>query len=124
VRKGRVALLALVTGVLVGARSRRRSVTERSPTLVSPKVRADLHAVERRLDHEVARLDRDRLRSAATVLALAVLILIPAVLVTTRPDVPDVVIATVLAVAMLIAAGALLAAATVGRTTTRSKRQR
>jgi cell division protein FtsW (lipid II flippase) len=115
VRKGRVALLALVTGVFVGARSRRRVVTERSSPLTSLQVRSDVHAVERRLDREVARLDRDRLRSAATVLALAVLILIPAVLATTRPDVPDVVIAAVLVVALLIAAGALVAAASVGR---------
>lgn len=115
--RGRLALTMLVAGIAVGTRARQRTAAavRRSPTLATHQIRHELLAAERRAEARAARLDRDRRRASATVLALAILVVIPAVLVTSRPDVPDLVVAVVLGIDLLIAAGALLVAARAGR---------
>lgn len=115
--RGRLALVALLLGVTVGARARTRGAAAAapSPTLASLQVRSELAGIEGRLTDTVVRLDRERRRTGALVLAIAVLIVVPAVLVGARPDVPEAVVAAVLAVDLLVAAGALLHAARTGR---------
>jgi hypothetical protein len=113
----RTAFAALLLGVVVGARARARgsAAAAPSPALTSLQVRRELSSVEERLTGTVERLDRERRRASALVLAIAVLIVVPAVLVASRPDIPDVVVAAVLAVDLVVAAGALLYAARAGR---------
>jgi hypothetical protein len=115
--KGRLAIIALVAGVAVGTRASQRTAAaaRRTPSLVTHQLRREVAALEDRFEERADQLDRDRRRSVATVLAIAILIVVPAVLVTTRPDVPDVVIAVVLAVDLAVAAVALLVAARAGR---------
>lgn len=115
--KGRVAVMALVAGVAVGTRARQRTAAalRRSPSLVTHQLRTELTAVERGVEREVERLDRDRRRTAATVLAIAILVVIPAVLVSTRPEVPEWIVAVVLGLDLLVAAAAIAAAAWTGR---------
>jgi hypothetical protein len=112
----RMAFAALLLGVAVGARARARgsATAAPSPALTSLQVRRELSGVEERLTDTVERVDRERRRASALVLAIAVLIVVPAVLVASRPDVPDAVVAAVLAVDLAVAAGALLYAARAG----------
>lgn len=116
--KLRIAIGALFLGVLVGTRARRRGMTAVAapvPGALPHEVRTELAAVEGRLTGTVQRLDRDRRRTGAITFAIAVLIVVPAALLAARPDVPDVVIAAVLAADLLAAAVALLVAARVDR---------
>lgn len=116
--KLRVGIGALVVGVLVGARARRRgteAAAAPAPGAIPHEVRSELAAVEGRLTGTLHRLDRDRRRTGAIVFAIAVLIVVPAALLAARPDVPDVVVAGVLAADLLAAAVALSVAARVDR---------
>lgn len=120
--KLRLGLGALVLGVLVGSRARRRAIAAAArpaPGAVPPRLPHDVHAelaaVEGRLAGTMHRLDRERRRTGAITFAIAVLIVVPAALLAARPDVPDVVVAAVLAADLVAAAVALLVAAGVDR---------
>ncbi|WP_052667297.1 hypothetical protein [Nitriliruptor alkaliphilus] len=111
--KLRIALGALLLGVLVGTRARRHGTTAAAapePAGLPHEVRAELAAVEGRLTGTLQRLDRDRQRTGAITFAIVVLIVVPAALLVAHPDVPDVVIAAVLAADLLAAAVALVVA--------------
>lgn len=116
--KLRLGLGALVVGVLVGARARRRGTETAAappPGAIPHEVRAELGAVEGRITGTLHRLDRDRRRTGALVFAIAILIVVPAALLAARPDVPDALVAGVLAADLLAAAVALVVAARVDR---------
>ncbi|MEX0835988.1 MAG: hypothetical protein WD010_07845 [Nitriliruptor sp.] len=119
----RLVLLALGLGVFVGARSRRRSVAAAPALPPVLDVRAQLTATEARLDHTVRSLDRDRRRTGAIAFAVAVLIVVPAALLAARPDVPDALVAGVLAADLLAAVVALLIAIKVDRSGRRERRR-
>jgi hypothetical protein len=110
VNNARVGLLALLLGVVVGARARSRGAGSRSEDQVALRLARDLAGVERRLTETTQRLDRDRRRTGALVLALALLIAVPTAAVSVVPDVPDVVVAGVLALALLAAGAAMVVA--------------
>ncbi len=121
-RNLRLLVIALGLGVVVGARSRRRSVAAAPALPPALDLRAQLTATEARLDHTVRSLDRDRRRTGAIVFAVAVLIVVPAALLAARPDVPDALVAAVLAADLLAAGVALLVAMRIDRTSRRDRR--
>lgn len=97
----RVGLLALVVGVLVGARGRRRGRAAAATQAELHLVARGSHRGDRALHVEVAATERRGRRRAALLVALVAVAALPPIALTTRPDVEP------LAVALLVGAYAL-----------------
>lgn len=111
--KARIGLVALVVGLVLGVGRSRRATARPVPLdpAVDHELRARIAAAEGRIERRLHERTREQRRVTAVLFAMVVLLLVPAALIGTRPDVPEAVVATVLSVYLVIAIVALVVAA-------------